>query len=239
VPTRARLFGVMLAFSLIMDLDTSLRPAWVSDVMAKLQEDIRSASQIDARVMMTGESGVGKSFAANLLHHLSQRRRAPFVVVNGSDAVEDCLQTANNGTLLIQEIEGLSPAGQAELLRLLDKTSANGFNVRLMTATNVHLFERVQAGLFREDLFYRLNVVHLIIPPLRERPEDIPVIFQHYLTLQARAEAPQLSKAARQRLVEYPWPGNIRELKTVTKKLSTQTLPDVIEPEHLPDPIGD
>ncbi|MCM3878673.1 MAG: sigma 54-interacting transcriptional regulator [Vicinamibacterales bacterium] len=206
--------------------------------MMKLEEDIRSASQIDARVMMTGESGVGKSFAANLIHQLSQRRRAPFVVVNGADAVEGCLQTARNGTLLIQEIDGISASGQADLLRLLDKATANGTNVRLMTATNVHLFDRVQAGLFREDLFYRLNVVHLIIPPLRERPEDIPVMFQHYLALHARAEAPRLSNAARQRLVEYQWPGNIRELKTVTKKLGSQALPDVIELEHLPGPIG-
>jgi DNA-binding NtrC family response regulator len=190
--------------------------------------------------MMTGESGVGKSFAANLIHQLSHRRRAPFVVVNGADAVEGFLQTsktASNGTLLIQEIDNLSATAQSDMLRLLDSAAAKENNVRLMTATNVHLFERVQRGAFREDLFYRLNVIHLIIPPLRERREDIPAMFHHYMSLHAR-EAPRLSSAAQQRLVEYPWPGNVRELKTVTEKLSEQDLPEVIEPEHLPGPIG-
>ncbi len=205
--------------------------------MYKLEDDLRSASQIDARVMMTGESGVGKSFAANLIHQLSPRRRAPFVVVNGADAVEGLLQTARGGTLLFQDIENIPQAGQVELLQLLDRAAAPETNVRLMSATNVHLFERVQRGEFREDLFYRLNVIHLIIPPLRERPEDIPLMFQHYLALHARAEAPRLSNAARQRLVEYSWPGNVRELKAITKNLSAQNLPDVLEPEHLPLPM--
>jgi two-component system nitrogen regulation response regulator GlnG len=207
--------------------------------MYKLEDDIRSASQIDARVMMTGESGVGKSFAANLIHQLSARRRAPFVVVNGADAVDGLLQTARGGTLLFQDIESIPAEGQARMLNLLDCAAAPEHNVRLMTATNVHLFDRVQSGEFREDLFYRLNVIHLIIPPLRERPEDIPLMFQHYLALHARLEAPpRLSTATRQRLVEYPWPGNVRELKAVTKNLSSRTLPDVLEPEHLPPTIA-
>ncbi len=215
------------------------RLAWVNDAMYKLEDDIRSASQIDARVMMTGESGVGKSFVANLIHQLSPRRRAPFVVVNGADAVDGLLHTARGGTLLFQDIENIPAPGQAELLRLLDSATAPENNVRLMTATNVHLFDRVQHGHFREDLFYRLNVIHLIIPPLRERPEDIPLMFQHYLALHARAEAPpRLSTAARQRLVEYPWPGNVRELQAVTKNLSSQALPDVLELEHLPATIA-
>ena len=219
-----------------------LRLAWVNNVMRKLEDDIRSASQIDARVMMTGESGVGKSFAANLIHQLSHRRRSPFVVVNSADAVEGFRQTAKtaaNGTLLIQEVENLSLAAQSQLLQLLDSEATQANNVRVMTSTNVHLFERVQRGAFREDLFYRLNVMHLIIPPLRERPEDIPAMFHHYLSLHARTQAPRLSSAAQQRLVEYPWPGNVRELKTVTEQLSAKDLPELIELEHLPGPIGE
>ena len=107
-----------------------------------------------------------------------------------------------------------------------------------MTATTTHLFRLVQAGEFRDDLFYRLNVIHFTIPPLRERREDIPLMFQHYLSLDARTQAPRLSSAARRRLIEYAWPGNIRELRTVTQQLSATPLPDLIEPQHLPCPIG-
>lgn len=226
--------------------------AWVSDVMWKLNEEIRYASQSDACVMLTGESGVGKRFAADMIHQSSRRRRAPFVVVNGADALEGAtagpdaagqfpnglLRTARGGTLLLQEIEHMGASAQLQLLQLVDRMRSPGTDVRLMAATSVNLFDRVQSGEFRDDLYYRLNVIHFVIPPLRERPEDIPLMFHHYLSLHIRTEAPQLSTAARQRLVEYPWPGNIRELKTITRKLSAQELPEVIEPEHLPCPIG-
>lgn len=237
-----------------MNTRDSASLTWVNDAMCKLEDEIRYASQTDARVMMTGESGVGKRFAADMIHQLSDRRRAPFVVVHGTDVVaadqskagtdmmrqfqQGLLQTANNGTLLIQDIENLSAPAQVQLLQFIDSTTTQGNNVRLMTATSVHLVERVHTGEFHDDLFYRLNLIHLVIPPLRERPEDIPVMFHHYLSLHARTEAPRLSNAALQRLVEYSWPGNVRELKTVTQKLSTQALPLVIEPEHLPCPIG-
>jgi DNA-binding NtrC family response regulator len=237
-----------------MNSKTSVSLAWVNDAMCRLEEEIRYASQTDAHVMMTGESGVGKRFVADLIHQSSHRRRGAFVVVHGTDVFENgptragtdamgtfhqgLLQTANNGTLLIQEIENIPAPAQAQLLRFIENTTTRGNNVRLMTATSVHLLERVHTGSFRDDLFYRLNTVHLVIPPLRERPEDIPVMFHHYLSLHSRTEAPRLSSAAQQRLVEYPWPGNVRELQTVTKKLSAQALPEVIEPEHLPCPIG-
>lgn len=223
-----------------MNREPSLGLAWVNDAMCKLEDEIRCASQTDARVMITGESGVGKRFAADMIHQLSHRRRAPFVVISGTDGQfhQGLLQTANHGTLLVQEIENAPESVQSQFLRFIDSTTTDGNNVRLMTATSVHLLERVHTGEFRDDLFYRLNVIHLVIPPLRERPEDIPVMFHYYLSLHSRAETPQLSIAARQRLVEYPWPGNVRELKTVTEKLCGQDLPELIEPEHLPCPIG-
>jgi len=107
-----------------------------------------------------------------------------------------------------------------------------------VTASSVHLLDRVQAGSFSEELFYRLNVIHLVIPPLRDRPEDIPLMFHYYLSLHAPTDTPELSSATRRRLVEYAWPGNVRELKTVTRNLCAQELPKLIEPEHLPCPIG-
>lgn len=226
--------------------------AWANDGMRKLAEEMRCASHTDASVMLAGESGVGKRFAASMIHQLSHRRRAPFVAINAAD-VETApaaagasahppavFEVAEDGTLLIQDIEHIPASAQSRLLGLMDRAATAKRHVRLMTATSTQLFRLVQSGEFRDDLFYRLNVIRFNIPPLRERPEDIPLLFDHYLSLHMRAEAPQLSSAARRRVVEYSWPGNIRELRTVTKDLSAlRRLPEVIEPEHLPHPIGE
>ena len=204
-------------------------------VIPSLRDDIQYASQTDSCVMLTGETGVGKRSVADMIHHLSPRRRGPFVVVTGADALGSAaIAAAQDGTLLIQELETLTAAAQRQLLRCVDRQTGSCVNVRFMTATSVNLFDRVQAGTFCDDLFYRLNIIHLVIQPLRERPEDIPVMFHHYLSLHSPRRARRLSTAARRRLIEYPWPGNIAELKTVTLKLSADDLPDVIEPEHLP-----
>jgi DNA-binding NtrC family response regulator len=225
-----------------MNLNPFMSVSSVTDSIRTLEDEIRCASRTDVSVMLTGECGVGKRFAADTIHHLSTRRRAPFVVVNARDfeaAERGLFQTASGGTLLIQEIEQMAASAQSQLQRSIENTMANARKVRLITATSIHLFDRVKCGEFREDLFYRLNVIHLVIPPLRERREDIPMMFDHYLSLYTRTQAPQLSTAARQRLLEYPWPGNITELETVTRKLSAQDLPEVLEPEHLPCPIGE
>ncbi len=216
--------------------------AWANNTMRKLEEEMRCASVTDASVFLSGESGVGKRFTARMIHRQSRRRRAPFVVVNASEAVgtdRGELQSAGEGTLLIQDIEKIAASAQWSLLRFMDRTASAMRPLRLMTATTTRLFELVQTGQFRDDLFYRLNVIHFTIPPLRERREDIPLMFHHYLSLHAPAAVPRLSNAARRRLVEYAWPGNIAELRTVAKNLSAVGLPDVIGPEHLPGPIGD
>ena len=226
--------------------------AWANGTMHKLEEEMRCASMSDASVMLTGESGVGKRFAANLIHQLSRRRRAPFVAINATEVGVPPLpaigstppagrafrSAPEDGTLLIQGIEQMPAFAQSQLLGFMDRMATATRHVRLMTATTTHLFRLVKAGEFRDDLFYRLNVIHFTIPPLRERREDIPLMFRHYLSLHARAEAPRLSSAARRRLIEYAWPGNIRELRTVTQQLSAMPLPDLIEPQHLPCPIG-
>lgn len=226
---------------------------WANGAMRRLEEEMRCASMTDASVMLTGESGVGKRFAANMIHQLSQRRRAPFVAINAADVPSAAppagvgatvavggafLQAPDDGTLLIQGIEKMPATAQSQLQGFMDRSTTVKRHARLMTATTAHLFRLVQAGLFRDDLFYRLNVIHLTIPPLRERREDIPLMFRHYLSLHARTEAPRLSRAACRRLIEYAWPGNIRELRTVTQQLSAAPLPDLIEPQHLPCPIG-
>lgn len=226
---------------------------WANAGMRKLEDEMRCAGQTDVNVMLSGESGVGKRSAANMIHQLSHRRRSPFVAINAADVLnappsprgtaawpvtEGFLQAADDGTLLIQDIENIPAQAQMHLLRFTERAATLKKRARLMTATSSHLFDLVQSGAFRDDLFYRLNIIRFVIPPLRERPEDIPLMFSHYLALHARTEAPRLSSAARRRIVEYPWPGNIRELRTVTKKLSDDGLPSLIEPEHLPCPIG-
>jgi two-component system response regulator AtoC len=103
-----------------------------------------------------------------------------------------------------------------------------------VSATSTEFFDRVQSSQFRDDLFYRLNIIHLAIPALRERPEDILILMRHYLSFYNQARVPRLSIAAWRRLLAYPWPGNVAELKAVAEKLAEQDLWRLVEPEDLP-----
>ncbi len=148
----------------------------LAEAMAKLEQDISFAAQSDARVLVTGDSGAGKKYVAQLIHQRSQRGDGPFIVVNGEDLTAarperedrpaprlgDSLLQASNGTLFIQEIERIPAAIQKELLRAVE--IAPGRNVRVITATSCDLFELVQANQFSSDLFYRLNLIHLVLP---------------------------------------------------------------------------
>jgi DNA-binding NtrC family response regulator len=228
--------------------------------MRDLEDDIACAILSDETVMITGESGVGRKFVAHLIHQRSRRGRAPFVIVSWPEAVEPLLEssasygrpasdsadrfthgrlmTANNGTLLIEEIEKITLPMQSLLMGFIESQMTNGRNVRLLSATSTDFFERVRSNQFREDLYYRLNVIHLAIPALRERPEDIPILVRHYLSFYRRAEVPRLSILAWRRLIAYPWPGNVPELKAVTKKLAVKELRRLVEPDDLPPEIG-
>jgi DNA-binding NtrC family response regulator len=216
--------------------------------MRNLEEEMQLASRTDASVLLTGENGVGKRFAAHTIHQMSERRRAPFVAINAAEVLttastsacaselffSDFLRAAEGGTLLIQDIQHIPEDVQLQLLEFMDRRTAARKNVRLMSMTTTDLFGLMQAGTFRDDLFYRLNVIAFNIPPLRERREDIPLMFRHYLSLHAGTEAPRLSTAAQRRLMEYSWPGNITELTSVTRTLSSRGLPELIDLEHLP-----
>ena len=234
----------------------ALNLTWANEAMRKIEDEMRLAGQTDASVMLTGESGVGKRYAANMIHQLSHRRRAPFVAINAAEVLKThyataaaaasgdanpgaaaFLHAAEDGTLLIRDVENIPAPAQSQLLGFMDRTTRAKKPVRLMTATTTQLFTFVQAGQFRDDLFYRLNVIRFTIPPLRERPEDIPLMFRHYVSLYAGIDAPRLSAAARRRLMEYSWPGNITELTSVAKKVSSCRLPDLIDLEHLPCPL--
>ena len=240
----------------------------------RLREDLDSAARSDAKVLITGESGVGKEVVAHLIHRQSRRSRAPLVTINcagvpdtlleselfghvrGSftDAHRDKpgrLELANGGTIFMDEVGEMSLRMQALLLRFLETgeiqrvgadTPQRPLDVRVIAATNRNLRERVTSKEFREDLYYRLNVIHLSIPPLRERREDIPELVHHFLRLQAaavRREPLQVSPEAMARLVSYNWRGNVRELRNVVERIMVRVREGTIGPEHLPPEISD
>jgi NtrC-family two-component system response regulator AlgB len=161
---------------------------------------------------------------------------------------EGRLEAAHGGTLFLDEISEISPGLQAKLLRFLEEKQFERLgenrtrraDVRVLAATNRDLQEEVRAGRFREDLFFRLNVMQILLPPLRERREDIPLLARRFLDFfarQLRRIAPELSPAALQALLAYSWPGNIRELRNVLERAVILWPSRVIEPEALPEQI--
>jgi DNA-binding NtrC family response regulator len=204
----------------------------------------------DAKVLITGESGVGKDVVARHIHARSARRNRDYVAVNCAGVSESLLeselfghvkgsftdahrdkigklQLAHRGTLFLDELGEMSPRMQGLLLRFLDsgeiqsvgaETPRSVVNVRVLAATNRNLPEMVAAGKFREDLLYRIRVVHLHVPALRERPDDIRALGAHYLAQSGRNV--RLTDSAWTVLTEYGWPGNVRELQNVMEQLT-------------------
>ncbi len=241
----------------------------ISAAIRTIEEDIQYASRSDAKVLITGESGVGKEVVARLIHERSHRGSGPLVTINcagfpdslletemfghvkGSftDAYRDkrgWLEMAHGGTIFMDEVGEMSLRMQALMLRFLetgeiqrvgsDRQGA-ALNVRVITATHRRLLERISDKTFREDLYYRLNVIHVEVPPLRERSEDIPVLLGHFLketALVHRSPEPELTAEAVARLVDYSWPGNVRELKNVAERLVLRRHNHLIGPDDLP-----
>jgi DNA-binding NtrC family response regulator len=216
-------------------------------------EDIGYAAMTDAKVLITGESGVGKEIVAHLLHAGNRRAGAAFLPVNCAGVPESLLESelfghargsftgawkdrpgllelAHGGTLFLDEVGEMSLRMQALLLRFLETGEVQrvgaerqaAVNVRLITATNRDLLEQIRAGAFREDLYYRLNVIHITIPPLRERREDVPLLLAHFFSHYARvygSAPPELSLEMQRRLENHDWPGNVRELRNLAERL--------------------
>jgi len=213
--------------------------------MQQLFQRINRISASHATVLISGESGTGKELAARALHQLSGRKGPFIAINCGAipeqlaeaelfgtekgaytgahQSKAGKFEAANGGTLFLDEVAELPAALQAKLLRLLQEGKVTrlgshqeiSLDVRLIAASHQDLAQAVQEGRFREDLFYRLNVVPLHMPALRERREDIPRLIQHFLQKsQQRYQLPaaELSKAALRQLMDYPWPGNVREL---------------------------
>jgi len=157
-------------------------------------------------------------------------------------------EEADGGTLFLDEIAEMPAVLQVKLLRALQSgevrrlgaTQAATFDVRVIAATNGDLATRISEGNFREDLFYRLNVIHVALPPLRERREDIPALAEHFLGRSAAklGRTLRLSPAALERLLRYPWPGNVRELENAIERAAILARTEVIEPEDLPPHVA-
>jgi DNA-binding NtrC family response regulator len=227
---------------------------WVSSAMRDLEADIERAVQFDLNVLITGEAGVGKGSIALRVHQESGRAQAPLAHVRVPDApnsparIDEAFERAlPRGTVMIQHAERMAAVAQARLQRRIDDAAApmHGARasvyrpVRIITTAAIDLFEQVVRGRFAEPLFYQLNTLHLKIPPLREHPEDIPVLLRHLLCLYGQVPVPRISSAMAQRLVRHTWPGNVRELRAVASALARQMSRPSLQPEDLPPGIGD
>ncbi len=233
---------------------------------------VAKVASSDSTALVRGETGTGKEVVARAIHRLSPRRDEPFVVVDCAGLHENLLQselfgheqgaftgaarrkhglfeTANGGTVFLDEIAEVSPAVQAGLLRVLETSSFRHLggtrevhvNVRLVAATNRALERLIEEGRFRRDLYFRLNAIRVDIPPLRQRPEEIPVLVDHFVSLHnaRRGTRKRVSQAALARLIRYRWPGNVRELRHVVERALVLADGEAIGPADLPPEVRD
>ena len=243
-----------------------------SPAIRAVRDEITCAARTQAKVLILGETGVGKEVVARLIHAHSARRDRAFIAVNCSGVPETLLeselfghvrgsftgafrdktglvQQADRGTLFLDELGEMSLRMQAVLLRFTETgevqrvgadSGVTRTDVRLITATHRDLRAQIAAGAFREDLFYRLNVMQIHVPPLRERGDDILRLLEHYVDRTAQAHGlpqPTLTPDAAQLLLAYAWPGNVRELRNVTERLVVQDLARPLTPDDLPREI--
>jgi DNA-binding NtrC family response regulator len=229
--------------------------------------NILPLAQSDATVLICGETGTGKELFARAIHYHSSRRNKPFIPVNcaalpdhlfenelfghvkgaftdARTAEKGLIAEAEGGTLILDEVDTLSPAVQAKLLRFLQSGEYRPLgssrsvtaNVRIIASTNTDLFDRVKAKLFREDLYFRLNALSIIIPPLRERLEDVVHLSNHFLGQYAKernTEQRVISSEAVRKLMAYEWPGNIRELEGIILRALVLTASATLQPEDI------
>jgi two-component system nitrogen regulation response regulator NtrX len=232
---------------------------------------LKRVAPTGSRVMITGPAGVGKEIAARMIHNWSPRAGAPFIVLSAAmmspERVEEelfgseqggvsrpgLLEQAHGGTIFLDEIADMPQTTQAKILRVLTDQSYTRVggqrpvkvDVRVLSATSRNLADEISAGRFREDLYYRLNVVPVRIPPLRERREDIPELVNHFLArfaAEKRIQTPELSKEAMAALQAHDWPGNVRQLRNIIERTLILTPGDrvgCIEVDLLPQEIID
>lgn len=239
--------------------------------MLKVLDTAKKVAVTDSTILITGESGTGKTLLAKMIHDASPRAKNPFAVVNCATLSENLLeselfghvrgsftgavkdkmgrfQVADTGTVFLDEIGEISPGLQTKLLRILQErefervgdTRTMKVDVRIVAATNKDLEREVKEGRFREDLYFRLNVIELHMPSLRQRPEDISALADQLLTrsFMTTGRKPRpLDPMARRAIEGYGWPGNIRELKNALERAAILSTADMVTVEDLPDRV--
>lgn len=239
-----------------------------SPAIKQILKTVEQIGPTHARVLITGETGVGKGVIARAIHKASERAKARFVEVSCAAIPDDLIESellghekgaftgaatrklgkfelADGGTIFLDEIGDMSPTVQAKVLRVIEEgefervggTQTISVNVRIIAATHRDLRELTEEGKFREDLYYRLNVVPLHIPPLRERKEDIPVLANYFVRLYCTMYSLRpktIDTALLQRLVDYSWPGNIRELRNIIERMVITSSGEVLSLKDLP-----
>ncbi len=238
-----------------------------SKVMQKLTEQASRISRVDTNVLITGETGVGKTFLAKFIHSLSPRKESIFVTINaaaipptlleselfgyeknsftGADKSgrQGLLEIANQGTVFLDEIGELPINLQAKILQAIEEKNITrigarkpiNLDIRIIAATNRDLAQMVKEGNFRSDLYYRLNVITFTIPPLRSRPEDIPPLINHFLSELCKKYnvSKLLSDEVMSILIQYDWPGNIRELQNAVEQMVIISEGHIIETKDI------
>ncbi len=242
-----------------------------SAALRRVLDVAAQAAPSSATVLILGESGTGKELIARTIHAQSARAAGPFIAVNCAAIPESILEAelfgyergaftgavarregrfakARGGTLFLDEIGELSPAVQVKILRVLQEGEYEPVggdtvraDVRIVAATNRNLQGEVEAGRFREDLFYRLNVIAVTAPPLRARREDVPLLVDHFLGIYCKKNGrPRLSVPPEvlRKLTDYSWPGNVRQLENVVERAAVLCRGDTLSLADLPDEIA-
>jgi len=242
-----------------------------SGEMSDLRDEIDRIAQSDAKILITGESGVGKEVVARRIYKHSRRAGRPFVAVNCAGLPETLLESelfghtkgsftgayrdrpgqfevADQGTVFLDEIGEMSLRMQGLLLRFVETgeiqkvgmdRNLRTVNVRVVSATNRSLKEMIAKRTFREDLYYRLDVIHLEVPPLRQHKDDLPDLIDHFMTRFSRngCMGKTFDPKASAMLANYPWPGNVRELENAIENLVVTSRNAVIQVDDLPEAI--
>jgi len=238
-----------------------------------IKEMLNYIVDVDTTVLITGESGTGKTLLAKVIHFSGKRAKAPLVVINCSTLSENLLESelfghvkgsftgaikdvrgrfevASGGTIVLEEVGEMSPRIQLKLLRFLEEKIFERVgdsipikvDVRVIACTNSNLKEKVRKGEFREDLYYRLKVMEIKMPPLRERVGDIPLLVEHFIKKYNDSYSKNItgiSEEVQEVFLRYPWPGNVRELANAIEHSFILCRGHIIDREHLPGEINE